>query len=139
MLYSLAGVPHEAFSSFPMPRNTAVFSATFTGEGIVRSDDITQDPRYGQNAPYAGMPEGHLPVRSYLAVPVISRTGDVIGGLFFGHADIGMFSEESERGLLDLAGEAAVAIDNSRLFEAAQRELEERRRAEEALNRHPWH
>ncbi|ANL00591.1 hypothetical protein AMK00_PC00125 (plasmid) [Rhizobium sp. N621] len=72
-------------------------------------------------------------------MPVISRTGDVIGGLFFGHADIGMFSEESERGLLDLAGEAAVAIDNSRLFEAAQRELEERRRAEEALNRHPWH
>ncbi|NYJ10873.1 PAS domain S-box-containing protein [Rhizobium leguminosarum] len=133
MLYSLAGVPHEAFSSFPMPRNTAVFSATFKGEGIVRSDDITQDPRYGQNAPYAGMPEGHLPVRSYLAVPVISRTEEVIGGLFFGHADTGVFSEESERGLLGLAGETAVAIDNSRLFEAAQRELEERRRAEEAL------
>ncbi|KKZ83991.1 histidine kinase [Rhizobium phaseoli] len=133
MLYSLAGVPQEAFSSFPMPRNTAVFAATFSGEGIVRSDDITQDPRYGQNAPYAGMPEGHLPVRSYLAVPVISRTGEVIGGLFFGHADSGMFSEESERGLLGLAGEAAVAIDNSRLFEAAQRELEERGRAEEAL------
>ncbi|OWV73805.1 histidine kinase [Rhizobium sp. R339] len=133
MLYSLAGAPQEAFSSFPMPRNTAVFAATFSGEGIVRSDDITQDPRYGRNAPYAGMPEGHLPVRSYLAVPVISRTGEVIGGLFFGHADTGMFSEESERGLLGLAGEAAVAIDNSRLFEAAQRELEERRRAEEAL------
>ncbi|OWO92273.1 histidine kinase [Rhizobium esperanzae] len=133
MLYSLAGAPQEASSSFPVPRNTAMFAATFSGEGIVRSDDITKDPRYGQNAPYAGMPEGHLPVRSYLAVPVISRTGEVIGGLFFGHADTGMFSEESERGLLGLAGEAAVAIDNSRLFEAAQRELEERRRAEEAL------
>ncbi|PDS99875.1 histidine kinase [Rhizobium sp. S9] len=133
MLYSLAGAPQEAFSSFPVPRNTAMFAATFSGEGIVRSDDITKDPRYRQNAPYAGMPEGHLPVRSYLAVPVISRTGEVIGGLFFGHADTGMFSEESERGLLGLAGEAAVAIDNSRLFEAARRELEERRRAEEAL------
>ncbi|WP_049731554.1 ATP-binding protein [Rhizobium ecuadorense] len=133
MLYSLAGMPQEAFSNFPMPRNTAVFAATFSGEGIVRSDDITQDPRYGQNPPHQGMPKGHLPVRSYLAVPVISRTGEVIGGLFFGHADTGMFSEESEQGLLGLAGEAAVAIDNSRLFEAAQRELAERRRAEEAL------
>ncbi|WP_064710018.1 ATP-binding protein [Rhizobium bangladeshense] len=133
MLYSLAGVPAETFSQFPMPRNTAVFNATFSGEGIVRSDDITQDPRYGNNPPHAGMPEGHLPVRSYLAVPVISRTGEVIGGLFFGHADIGMFSEESEQGLMGLAGEAAVAIDNARLFEAVQRELQERRRAEEAL------
>jgi GAF domain-containing protein len=58
-----------------MPRNTAVFAATFSGHGIVRSADITQDPRYGKNGPYAGMPEGHLPVRSYLAVPVVSRTG----------------------------------------------------------------
>lgn len=119
MLYSLAGVPPESFSHFPMPRNTDVFNPTFSGEGIVRSADITLDPRYGKNSPHAGMPEGHLPVRSYLAVPVISRTGEVIGGLFFGHADTGMFSEESERGLLGLAGEAAVAIDNARLFEAA--------------------
>ena len=52
-----------------MPRNTAVFGPTFAGEGTVRSDDITKDPRYGQSAPYHGMPEGHLPVRSYLAVP----------------------------------------------------------------------
>ena len=68
-----------------MPRNTAVFAPTFNGEGIVRSDDITKDPRFGRNAPYYGMPKGHLPVRSYLAVPVISRTGEVLGGLFFGH------------------------------------------------------
>lgn len=34
-------------------------------------DDITKDPRYGKSAPHAGMPKGHLPVRSYLAVPVI--------------------------------------------------------------------
>src|SRR3546814_16830064 len=82
-----------------MPRNTAVFAPTFSGEGIVRSDDITRDPRYGQNAPRKGMPEGHLPVRSYLAVPVISRRGEVLGGLFFGHADIGVFEARPERGL----------------------------------------
>jgi PAS domain S-box-containing protein len=133
MLYTLSGAPREAFSKFPMPRNTEVFAPTFLGEGIVRSDDITKDSRYGKNSPRRGMPEGHLPVRSYLAVPVISRTGDVIGGLFFGHADTGIFDEESEKGLAGLAGEAAVAIDNARLFDAAQRELQERRRAEESL------
>src|SRR6185437_3588760 len=95
-LYTLSGAPLEAFSKFPMPRNTAVFAPTFTGEGIVRSNDITKDPRYGKNAPRKGMPEGHLPVRSYLAVPVISRTGEVIGGLFFGHATPGVFTDRSE-------------------------------------------
>lgn len=132
-LYSISGVPKEEFSKFPMPRNTAIFSPTFSGVGIVRSDDITRDPRYGKNAPHSGMPTGHLPVRSYLAVPVISRNGSVLGGLFFGHPETGVFSEMSESNLTGLAGEAAVAIDNVRLFEEAQREINERRRAELAL------
>ena len=72
-LYTLSGVPREAFAGFPMPRNTDVFGPTFRGEGVVRSDDITQDPRYGKNAPHYGMPKGHLPVRSYLAASVVSR------------------------------------------------------------------
>ncbi len=84
MLYSLSGVPREAFSRFPMPRNTAVFAPTFGGEGVVRSSDITQDPRYGHSAPHHGMPQGHLPVKSYLAAPVVSRSGEVLGGLFLG-------------------------------------------------------
>ena len=132
-LYTLSGAPIEAFSKFPMPRATAVFGPTFNGDGIVRSDDITQDPRYGHNAPWKGMPEGHLPVRSYLAVPVISRTGEVLGGLFFGHAAAGVFTDRAERGMTGLAAEAAVAIDNARLAQAAQREIAERRRAEDAL------
>ena len=133
MLYTLSGVPAEHFARFPMPRNTAVFAPTFGGEGIVRSDDITRDPRYGHNAPHRGMPEGHLPVRSYLAVPVVSRDGSVVGGLFFGHASPGVFSERSERGLSGLAAEAAVAIDNARLSQATQQEITERKRAESAL------
>jgi PAS domain S-box-containing protein len=132
-LYTLSGAPIEAFSRFPMPRATAVFGPTFRGEGIVRSEDITKDSRYGRNAPFKGMPEGHLPVRSYLAVPVISRTGEVIGGLFFGHASPGIFKDRAERGMTGLAAEAAVAIDNAELSQAAQREITERRRAEEAL------
>lgn len=133
-LYTLSGAPIEAFSKFPMPRNTAVFGPTFRGEGIVRSDDITKDPRYGKNAPRKGMPEGHLPVRSYLAVPVISRTGEVVGGLFFGHAEVGVFKARSEQVLAGLAGEAAIAIDNARLTESMQREIAERTKAQEELS-----
>ncbi|TGV64280.1 GAF domain-containing protein, partial [Mesorhizobium sp. M00.F.Ca.ET.158.01.1.1] len=97
-----------------------VFEPTFRGTGVVRSDDILQDPRYGRNSPRKGMPEGHLPVRSYLAVPVTSRSGEVLGGLFFGHSDVGVFGAEHEAAMLGLAGHAASAIDNSRLFKALQ-------------------
>jgi signal transduction histidine kinase/CheY-like chemotaxis protein len=79
------------------------------------------------------MLKGHLPVRSYLAVPVMSRTGEVIGGLFFGHGEPGKFREDHEDLLLGIAGQAATAIDNARLFQSAENELTERRRAEGAL------
>jgi PAS domain S-box-containing protein len=117
-LYTLSGAPRSAFENFGHPRPTPVFAPTFYGTAIVRSDDITQDPRYGRNAPHHGMPAGHLPVRSYLAVPVMSRTGDVIGGLFFGHAEPGVFTDRAERLAAGVASWAAVAMDNARLYEA---------------------
>ncbi|WP_437307333.1 GAF domain-containing protein [Sorangium sp. So ce388] len=120
MLYALSGVPKEAFSGFPMPRNTAVFASTFSGEGVIRLDDVTKDPRYGKNTPYQGPPQGHLPVTSYLAVPVVSRSGKVIGGMFFGHPKPGVFTERSEHLTVGLAAQAAVAMDNARLFREAQ-------------------
>ena len=120
MLYSLSGVPREAFSKFPMPRNTAVFAPTFEGSGVVRSDDITKDARYGKSAPHHGMPQGHLPVRSYLAVPVISRSGEVLGGLFFGHEQAAVFTERAERLVAGIAAQAAIAMDNARLYRAEQ-------------------
>jgi len=132
-LYTLSGVPHEAFARFPMPRNTAVFAPTFHGEATIRSGDITKDPRYGRSAPYHGMPEGHLPVRSYLAVPVVSRSGEVLGGLFFGHPDIDVFTEHAEQVVVGIAAQAAIAIDNARLYQAAQHEIAARKAAEESL------
>jgi PAS domain S-box-containing protein len=120
MPYALAGADPAAFSGLGMPRATGIFAPTFKGEGIVRSADITQEPRYGRNAPHRGMPEGHLPVRSYLAVPVTSRSGESIGGLFFGHPDAGVFDAKSERIMQGLAAQAAIAIDNARLFQSAQ-------------------
>ena len=120
-LYTLSGAPREAFEDFGHPRPTPVFAPTFYGTAIVRSDDITKDPRYGQMAPHHGMPPGHLPVRSYLAVPVASRTGDVIGGLFFGHSDPGVFNDRAERFATGIAGWAAIAMDNARLYEAERK------------------
>jgi PAS domain S-box-containing protein len=117
MLFALAGAPREAFERFGVPRNTAVFHPTFTGEGIVRADDITKDPRYGKNSPFFGMPEGHLPVVSYLAVPVISKSGAVIGGLFYGHPEHAKFTREHEQLVSGVATQAAIALDNTKLYE----------------------
>lgn len=74
-----------------------------------------------------------MPVRSYLAAPVVSRSGEVLGGLFFGHPEPGKFTERSERLLAGIAAQAAITIDNARLLQAAEREVAERRRAEGAL------
>jgi signal transduction histidine kinase len=135
-LYTLSGAPREMFERFPLPRNTPLFGPTMRGEAVVRIHDVLADPRYGKNAPYHGMPKGHLPVRSYLAVPVISRCGKVLGGLFFGHPEPGVFTERDERVLVGIAGQAAVALDNARLYKAsedARRQAEEaRKQAEEA-------
>jgi PAS domain S-box-containing protein len=119
-LYTISGVPRDAFSTFPMPRNTPVFDPTFSGTGVVRSDDITQDPRYGHNPPHYGMPRGHLPVRSYLAVPVKGRSGDIIGGLFFGHPQPGRFTDHHQHLAEGVASWASVALENSRLYASVQ-------------------
>lgn len=132
-LFTLSGASREAFVGFGMPRNTPVFGPTFRGEGPIRVPDILADPRYGTMSPHHGMPKGHLPVRSYLAVPVVSRSGEVLGGLFFGHHRPGVFTQEAEQVLVGIAAQAAVAIDNANLYAAVQKELAEHKRIEEAL------
>jgi PAS domain S-box-containing protein len=131
MLYTISGVPREHFEKFPMPRNTQIFATTFSGEATMLLEDVTKDPRFGKNAPYHGLPKGHLPVVSYLAVPVISRGGEVLGGLFFGHPQPGVFTQQSAQVVEGLAAQAAVTLDNARLY---QRVLADRaliRRSEE--------
>lgn len=122
LLYTISGAPKEAFSKFPHPRNTRIFNPTFTGQGIVRYEDVTKESNYGKNDPYYGMPKGHLPVRSYLAAPVISSiTNEVIGGLFFGHPEAGIFTQESETLIEGIAAQTAIAMENARLFEEKKR------------------
>ena len=120
LVHALAGAHADVFARFASPRNTEIFGPTSTDARVVRLDDVTQDPRYGRNPPYNGVPEGHPPVRSYLAVPVRSR-GEMIGGLFFGHTEPARFTEADERIAVGIASHAAVAVENAKLYEAERK------------------
>jgi signal transduction histidine kinase/ActR/RegA family two-component response regulator len=127
-LDALSGASREAFAQFPGPRGTGVLGPTFRGEGPVRLDDMTRDSRYGQDALFHGMA-----VRSYLAVPVTSRSGQILGGLFFGHSRAGVFIERHERLAGAVASLAAVAIDNAHLYEEARQVGDQLRQRNEEL------
>lgn len=126
--YAVSGTPRAAFEKSDPPRGTLLFGPSFSGEGVIRCEDVLADPRYGTMQALHGMLSGDLPVRSYLAMPVVLRSGEIIGGLFFGHPETGVFTERTERIVAGVAAQAAVAIDNSRLFEATQRAAEERKK-----------
>jgi PAS domain S-box-containing protein len=132
-LCTLTGAPREALANFPMPRDTLLFEPTFHGHDPIRSHDILVDPRYEQNPPFAGMLKDHASVRSYLAVPVVARSGETLGGLFLGHSQPGVFTERAERVVIGIAAQAAVAIDNARLYQLSQREIAARKQAEQEL------
>ena len=127
-LYTLSGAPREAFAKFGHPRATPLFGPTFHGEGPTRISDVKLDPRNGHWPPHHGMPPGHLPVRSYLAMPVRSRTGTTISGLFLGHPDADVFAERAERLVVGFAGQAGVAVDHATLYRDVQRASAERER-----------
>lgn len=129
LLYTISGVDRSHFDKFPMPRNTAIFAPTFAGERVIRLADVTQSGDYGKSEPYKGMPKGHLPVRSYLAVPVVSEGGEVLGGLFFGHSTPGVFTDRAERIARAVAAQAATGIASAQNL---QRLIDARKRAEEA-------
>jgi PAS domain S-box-containing protein len=98
-------------------------SRVFHGDAPVRRADSP-----GEVAD-AGFP----PTRSYVAIPVRSRSGEVLGGLFFGHPEPDVFDARTERVLLGVAAQAGIAIDNARLYESAQREIAGRSRTEQRL------
>jgi signal transduction histidine kinase len=115
-LYTIAGAPREAFGRF---------ATTFDARGPVRIADITKDARFGKGSPPRGVPDGSLTVRSYLAVPVVTRSGVVLGRMFAGHPDAEIFSERSQRVATAIAAHAATAMDNARLHADSQRLIAE--------------
>lgn len=129
-LLALSGAPRERFERFGMPRATEVFAPTFRGEATILSDDIRHDHRFGRNAPHFGLPDGHPPVTSYLAVPVKLGAGEVLGGLFFGHEEPDRFDEEAAALIEGIAALAATAMENARLHRGARLEIAQRDEAE---------
>jgi signal transduction histidine kinase len=131
--YSLSGAPRSAFDSIRRSGTTGMFHSAFLGEGIMRIDDVLLDPPITNEPPYHAVPEGHMPVRSFLSTAVVLRNEEVIGGLFFGHEEPGIFDARSEMLITGIADQAAIAIENARLFTAANSELKDRKRAEAQL------
>ncbi len=125
----VSGAPPEAFVDFPLSQDPKAFGSPFLG-AVSRSDDIAQDSRFGQNLPFKHMPSSTPPARSYLAAPVRSGAGELLGGLFFGHPHPTFFHERDERLIAGLAAIAAIAVDNAHLY----REAQEARGAAEAAS-----
>ena len=122
----VSGVEESVFARVPPPRIARIFEPARTGTGTIRVGDVLNDPRTET------LPRGHLPLRSYLATSVASRTGDIIGALMFGHEEPDMFDQRSEDVVRLVATQASVAIENARLFEGEKRA---RKQAEEAVDR----
>jgi signal transduction histidine kinase len=67
----------------------------------------------------------HEPARSLIFIPLVSRAGDVLGALIFGHRAPRVFGDRTERILGGMAAQAVVAIDNARLYTQVTREMQE--------------
>ena len=127
-LHLRPGVPEGAFEAFEDARGIPLFAGVFRGEGVIRMDDATSDPRWSLVAGSRGVRPRTPLERSFLAVPVIAQSGEVVGALFFGHRTPAVFTERTERLIVGIAAHAAIAIDNARLYDEARRSADERAR-----------
>jgi PAS domain S-box-containing protein len=132
-MYTVSGASPSEFEAFGEPGASGLFGPGLAGQGLLRSSDITRDQRFqpADDSPFGlhpfTLPTGHPPMRSYLAVPVLAHSGEALGTMFLGHPEPDVFSERTERIVRGIAAQAAVAIDNALLYEAAQRAAEERK------------
>ena len=98
-----------------LPRGRGILGALIHDVETLRLHDLSDDPRS------VGFPPNHPPMRSFLGVPIILR-GVAYGNLYLtekaGGAD---FDSEDEDVVGLLAAQAAVAIENARLYEASRR------------------
>jgi PAS domain S-box-containing protein len=120
MLHTISGAPRDAFADFAVPRTKALFAPILRGEGPIRFADVRREPRYGESSAFFGAAPDCLPIRSFLGVPVRGLGGEVFGGLFFGHSQAGVFTEQHARLAGGIAAWASVALENARLYADAQ-------------------
>ena len=108
-----------------LPTGRGILGVLIDESRPLRLTDLSDDPRS------AGFPPNHPPMHSFLGVPVAGR-GAVYGNLYLTEAPDGAFTEEDERVVVLLAGMAAVAIENARLYQDATEQAEQARRAAHA-------
>jgi signal transduction histidine kinase len=98
-----------------LPRGRGILGVLIREAKPLRLHDLTEDPRS------VGFPPGHPPMRSFLGVPILLR-GIAYGNLYLTEKPNGEdFTQEDEELVTLLAGQAAVAIENARLYEASTR------------------
>lgn len=113
----------------PLPRGHGLLGAVIREGKTLRLDRASADPRS------SGVPQGHPTPTSFLGVPVRVRD-QVIGNLYLiNKAEGEAFTEQDETIVRMLAAQAAVAIENARLFEESERLLGELAAAHRARNR----
>lgn len=98
-----------------LPRGRGILGVLIREAKPLRLHDLVHDSRS------VGFPPGHPPMRSFLGVPIMLR-GVAYGNLYLTEKHSGGdFTDEDEETLTLLAGQAAVAIENARLYEASTR------------------
>jgi signal transduction histidine kinase len=110
------GIDPETYRQIgELPRGRGILGVLVSDATPLRLHDIADDPRS------VGFPPGHPPMRSFLGVPVLLRNF-AYGNLYLTEkADGTDFTEQDEELVRLLAGQAAVAIENARLYESATR------------------
>jgi len=98
-----------------LPRGRGVLGVLIREAAPLRLHDLTEDPRS------VGFPPGHPPMHRFLGVPILLR-GVAYGNLYLTEkADGSDFTDDDQELVVHLASQAAVAIENARLFEASTR------------------
>ncbi len=98
-----------------LPRGRGILGVLIGEAKSLRLHNLAEDPRS------VGFPPGHPPMRSFLGVPILLR-GVAYGNFYLTEKENGEdFTEEDEDLVTLLAGQAAVAIENARLYEASSR------------------
>ncbi len=106
---------HEAIGDLPQGRG--ILGVLIRDAQPLRLHDIADDPRS------VGFPPNHPPMKSFLGLPIVLR-GVAYGNLYLTEkADDLDFSDEDEELVGLLAAQAAVAIENARLYESSTRWL----------------
>lgn len=121
-LYPITTENLERLRELRRPRAARLLTATLAEQRIVRVADVLADPRYtGEGLSR----DTSSALRSYLAVPVVARTGYLFGALLFGHAEVDRFGDEHERLAVSAARKAAVALENARAYRTVREQREE--------------